>query len=381
MCLFRAQVYSWLVLVAFVLSLSVHHRVFAFDNGSVQPLRFTFAGDLMAHDPVHFISGYDLIFQRIRPILNVGDLNFVNIESVVSDSIPIQGFPNFNMPGAYLAAAIDAGFNAFSLANNHSFDHAIEGVKDTLETLRQQAVKRSIYYSGLKTGRDALPVITRIHANGFDIGFIALTEFSNEQWQGDFPDAYVNRLDEANKPEIIRYLAERRYEFDLLVVSYHGSKTDEYESEPSVDKQAIFRALVAAGADIVWGHHPHVPQPVEWLIAGGRRGLVLYSAGNLISAQGYAVDPGYPNEDYYWNNTADGYLYQVDMDIDHHGQLFVREARGIPVFQYILPGRDNGIVLETANSLARRPMPLVWRAYYRYRLEYLRRQFSGLPID
>ena len=43
----------------------------------------------------------------------------------------------------------------------------------------------------------------------------------------------------------------------------------------------LFRGLVRAGADAVIGHHPHVPQGMEW--QDGRP--IVYSLGNFVFRQ------------------------------------------------------------------------------------------------
>ncbi len=51
--------------------------------------------------------------------------------------------------------------------------------------------------------------------------------------------------------------------------------------------QLAFLELADAGAALIWGHHPHVLQPAEWIRNG--RALVLYSLGNALFDQ-YGLD-------------------------------------------------------------------------------------------
>jgi poly-gamma-glutamate synthesis protein (capsule biosynthesis protein) len=74
-----------------------------------------------------------------------------------------------------------------------------------------------------------------------------------------------------------------RSQADLVVVSLHWG--NEYQHLPTKRQRDIAQALVAAGCDVLLGHHPHVLQPVEWLAADGRKALVAYSLGNFISNQ------------------------------------------------------------------------------------------------
>ena len=48
-------------------------------------------------------------------------------------------------------------------------------------------------------------------------------------------------------------------------------------------QKTIARELAAAGAALVWGHHPHVLQPAAWINDG--KTLVLYSLGNALFDQ------------------------------------------------------------------------------------------------
>ena len=44
--------------------------------------------------------------------------------------------------------------------------------------------------------------------------------------------------------------------------------------------------MTEAGADLIIGTHPHVPQPVEWITAeNGNSSLCYYSLGNYVSTQ------------------------------------------------------------------------------------------------
>jgi poly-gamma-glutamate synthesis protein (capsule biosynthesis protein) len=88
------------------------------------PLVLTFAGDIMAHTVNFMMDDYRRIYEDLRPVLTADDLSFGNLETPVADSLPMSTFPSFNVHSAYLRAAVDGGFDVFSLANNHANDHA-----------------------------------------------------------------------------------------------------------------------------------------------------------------------------------------------------------------------------------------------------------------
>ncbi|MGH7556110.1 MAG: CapA family protein, partial [Longimicrobiales bacterium] len=80
----------------------------------------------------------------------------------------------------------------------------------------------------------------------------------------------------ARNDGMVRDVKRWRRECDRLVVSVHQGVV--YSDLPVVDHVRAYRKLVDAGADIVFGHHPHVTQGYE------RRGdgWIFYSLGSLI---------------------------------------------------------------------------------------------------
>lgn len=94
-------------------------------------LRLLFAGDIMAHTQNFSMADYSLIWDDIREQVSAADFSFANLESPVMEERPFESYPTFNMQPSYPAAALDAGFNLISLANNHSNDQGSEGIKAT----------------------------------------------------------------------------------------------------------------------------------------------------------------------------------------------------------------------------------------------------------
>ena len=80
-------------------------------------------------------------------------------------------------------------------------------------------------------------------------------------------------------------LTAARSKSDLVLVSVHWG--GEYQAGPTPHQMDLAQKLVDAGADVIWGHHPHVLQRMEWLrsSADWHAGLVMYSMGNLLSDQ------------------------------------------------------------------------------------------------
>ena len=142
-------------------------------------IELLFAGDIMAHSNNYHISSFDKIWRDVKHLIDGNDFAFANIEAPVDTTKPVSNYPNFNMPQNYVQAAVDAGFNVFSLCNNHSNDQYLEGIKETLKTVDricEQASKkenpRALCFSGLKNSEESECSYNLIGKNGWKILFL-----------------------------------------------------------------------------------------------------------------------------------------------------------------------------------------------------------------
>lgn len=144
-------------------------------------------------------------------------------------------------------------------ANNHASDCAVAGEDQTGDILVENGIG----------GQDATIETIYELSPGEEISFIAV-------------DAYSQPVD---LPVISSLIMEARSSGRLVVVSIHWGM--EYQSGPTRGQEELAAGLVDAGADILWGHHPHVLQRMEWMTSSvdGHRALVMYSLGNLLSDQ------------------------------------------------------------------------------------------------
>ena len=279
-------------------------------------LTLLFAGDIMAHKPNYSMSDYALIWKDIAPLALSCDFSFANIEAPVDDSLPYSTYPRFNMHSEYLEAAISAGFNVFSLANNHSNDQGLSGMKHTREWAEKtesahKGTKREVFFSGLKkSGGDAIGYKI-IKKNGWTIIFCAVTEVLNEKDHIEYMD-YVPPAPDARKAfgnRIRQIKAENPC--DIFILSIHAN-VPEYIRSVSASQRAYYYKLLDCGADIIWANHPHVVQEREFIGKKSERRfskLILYANGNTISAQ--RTKPAFDTPDAPHEYTGDGLLYKV----------------------------------------------------------------------
>lgn len=276
-------------------------------------LRLTFAGDLMAHSVNYRTPNFEDIYADVRDVLRSDDLSFVNLEFPISRSRPYATYPRFSVHPEYVESAIAAGFDVFSVANNHTADWHRAGIAETLTYLRGAEAAHGIHHSGIRDEPGEAFRVTEIVHGEWAIGFLALSQFSNE-WRSEAGVDLVHLLSyhsTRRSEAFLSWIEEIRPRYDLFILSYHGG--EEYALAADRAKLRFFRRLILSGVDIVWGHHPHVLQPWELVERpDGSRGLVIASAGNFVSGQPWRL-----TEDQ-WSvpraATGDSALYQVRVD-------------------------------------------------------------------
>jgi poly-gamma-glutamate synthesis protein (capsule biosynthesis protein) len=341
-------------------------------------LLLTFLGDIMAHTVNFRAPDYAAMYRPVRWLLERDTLTFANLESPVDPGRACSSYPSFNVSPDYLRAALEAGIEVFSLANNHTYDQGPEGIVRTLESVRAvgRACFRRIYCSGTRADPAEPFRPVEIAVDGARIGFLAVTQELNLPE----PAGYVLRVDYQVEPEaeaFLELLPSLSAQYDLFVLSYHGGR--EYARQPEAGRKRFFHRLLEAGVDIVYGHHPHVPQGYELVDRAEGRGLILYSAGNFISGMTWGLDPDEPEAERAW--TGDSLLWVVSVSCPD-GSCSVERVWPVPITNVRDP--EGVMVVSTFPGLALQGLSEPWAGFYRERsrqLLELLRSWERLPVD
>lgn len=283
-----------------------------------EPERLTllFAGDIMAHKPNFNMKNYHKIWESIKPLVSGADFSFANIEAPVDQNLPFSSYPNFNMQPAYPEAAIDAGFNVFSLVNNHTNDQGLEGIKETrkwgLKT--EESTKNSarpVYFCGINETPGEKISYKIIQNENWKIIFVAVTEILNR------PDyrSYMNYVVASKKgwEKFSEYLLQLRNEnpCDLMILSVHSDEP-EYVAQAGQNRKNYYRNLTESCVDVVWANHAHIVREREFI---GKKetnllkNAIMYGNGNTISGQRW--EPDFSNPENPRDNTGDGILLEI----------------------------------------------------------------------
>lgn len=337
-----------------------------------------FAGDIMAHSVNYVISDYPKIWRDVKYLIEPCDLAFANIEAPIDTTQKTQNYPNFNMSQAYVEAAVDAGFDVFSLCNNHTNDQGLNGIKETIKTA-ERLVKRSkergenIYFSGLKDGKAAAYTYNIIEKNGWKILFLPMTEILNRPANSEYIN-YVENSEKARR-EFIKYVKELREksECDLMVLSLHAYEV-EYIRTVTEAQNKYYLELLDAGVDILWANHAHIIKDRRYFFNSETQShkLIMYANGNTISGQRTRPELSSKNPNGERDNTGDGLMVKLTFKKQEDGLLpRIIKAENLFITTYINTANEyvikplNQDFIDYLKDVPRKD----WAAYIQRRIE------------
>jgi poly-gamma-glutamate synthesis protein (capsule biosynthesis protein) len=206
-------------------------------------------------------------FTQIAGEIKGANIAFGNLESVVPgpDRWMKRRYPQIGMSSEAIDGLTYAGFNVVSLANNHAMQHGKEGVLRTIRLLDCQKI-RSI---GIEAPE------RQIHnCFVYEEGDVKVRLLGYNCRPPKYSRAPLYVQGDLNR--IIDDIRCTRRKSDICVVSLHWG--DEFVECPSPGQVRMAHAVLDAGAHLIIGHHPHIPQGIEQY----GEGLVAYSLGNFV---------------------------------------------------------------------------------------------------
>lgn len=226
------------------------------------------------------------LFSEVAHWLTNADVTVGNLEGIISN----LGEPKkqcldtahcyfFRMPEELTPRLAEAGYDALSIANNHSRDFGDSAILQTLQRLEENEIACA--------GQRRFCKEAIFERNGHSFGYIAFSPHAGS----------MSLLDISSAKESVKALKQQ---CDIVIVSMHaGAEGADYVHTPDTAEyyfeeargcvKCFAHAVIDAGADIVYGHGPHVPRAIE--VYNHR--LIAYSLGNFctpyrVSTKGYA---------------------------------------------------------------------------------------------
>lgn len=246
-------------------------------------------GDLLYHLPLlqgaKTSSGYDFNFnyEKIKPFISSVDFAIANFEGTITVGKPYDGYPRFNAPVQVADAIKNAGYDAITMANNHTIDFGIAGMHSTYNVFS----KNGFLVSGYHKNNIPIKVV-----NGIKVALLAYTENFNGL-EGSVPANQQYLLPYLNESKVKKDIEEAEKLADFTIVYPHMGV--EYQLTPTARQKQLYHKMINWGADAVFGNHPHVLQPSEVVEKDGLKKFIIYSMGNLISNQRIETLPNIQN--------------------------------------------------------------------------------------
>ena len=247
----------------------------------------------------------DLLSKEVLSFLRSGDHLCVNVEGPLMDAEKKEGLSGaealkHSMPldvGTYLNKL---GADIWNICNNHIMDLGQEGLVSTLE----ESDKQNAFTLG--AGRNIEEASKPIYCEGAGgIGMIAVgyqraCRKADDKTGGCFSWSDMDRI----QSRILEVKSRCRW---CIVVAHGG---EEFTALPSPYTRDRYLEYLKMGADIVVGHHPHVPNNYELFRDYNNKikKAIFYSLGNFI------FDTDYQRSQYH---TENGILLGINLDEEY----------------------------------------------------------------
>ena len=223
---------------------------------------------------------YSSFYENIKNDISSADIAVINQETILGGSeFEYTGYPVFNSPWEIGTAAIDAGFDIFTCATNHSLDKGYAGIEQECAFFDQHP---EVVHVGTNDSEEDYNSIIYYEKNSIRFAILNYTYGTNGIPIPESSPWCVNMMD---KEKITADVNAAKQNADVIIVFPHwGTENSTSVSDYQREYVQLFSDL---GVDIVIGTHPHVLQPVEWVEneTTGKKMLVYYSLGNFISHQ------------------------------------------------------------------------------------------------
>ena len=262
----------------------------------------------------------DSAFASVQHLIQDADIAFCNLETVLADAKYLSPYDRVTLPRtdeSVLASYIKAGFNVMNQANNPNTYHGMDALARAVDVLEESGVVHGGAGHNLEEARK--PAI--IERNGTKVAFVCRTSvgtpemaatvdtpgvafypihtmyepttrvFSNP---GHFPIVWTAPDRGEHRAALEEDIRKARELADIVIVSWHWglSPNQVHQAIPQYNhpgagpgevevmdyQKEMGHFAIDCGADMVVGHHPHQPQPIE--VYNGKP--ILYSLANFV---------------------------------------------------------------------------------------------------
>lgn len=216
-------------------------------------------------------------FTDTLPVLQNNDFTIGNLECVITNrNIKTEKTYNFKVPEDALTYLKEAGFDYLMMTNNHCYDYGEAGFKDTLKAVKEAGFATS----GVGYNKTEALEFYRTTINGQNFSVLSVGAYPveskgfNGEKQATATETRAGILWKSQ--EVIDLITEEKKTGSVIIINAHAGS--EYRKNPNKLQKEFYIEMCDAGADVIFGSHPHVLQPVEMY----NKSLIVWSLGNFI---------------------------------------------------------------------------------------------------
>ena len=298
-------------------------------------------GDMLLHDRVESSAkredgsyNYDAIFSNVKDDIEKADIAIANQEVIIGGSeLGISGYPTFNAPYEFGDALVETGFDIVCHGTNHALDKGEKGLTNCLNFWHENHPEIGVL--GIHDSYEDQDEIYIYEINGIKIAMLNYTYGTNGI---ELPASMPYGVDYLSEDRIIEDLDEAEEIADFTIVCPHWGT--EYSLTPDSSQKKWAGIMVAHGADLIIGTHPHVIEPVEVIEdeASGNSAVCYYSLGNFVnwtSGKGQGV-----------SNRMVGAMATVTIGLDENNEVIIKEYDAVPLVSHVTSGTDGVTVYK-----------------------------------
>ncbi len=297
-----------------------------------RPVTLFFTGDIML-DQANVKANYDregisgILSDSLLTEMQQADITVVNEEfpfSARGTQAPDKQF-TFRADPSYVSAFLDMGVDVASLANNHALDYGTEALSDTFATLDGAGIP----YAGAGETRERAAQPIYLNRGGMTVGVLAASRvIPVVSWNID--NQQPGMFCTYDSAQLVAAIRAAKENCDYVAVYVHWGV--ERKNTPEEYQRQLAQDYIDAGADLVVGSHPHVPQGIEYY--NGKP--IVYSLGNFI----------------FNSSGADTYALKAVVTAEGNTELTVIPVGATEAKTSMLEGAQRQALLELLQSIS-----------------------------
>ena len=214
-------------------------------------------------------KGYAWPFSLVKDVLAADDLTVANLEVVYTTKTKPTQKKDINLIGEpeFVQVLHEGSIEVVNTANNHAWDFGAKAYHEMMGYLDEAEIP---HFGTLYPYRDdGSDLYITVDVKGVTFGFLGFS--------------YPQEADKKRIANRIKYLGEQGA--DIVVLSLLWGR--EEQPQPQSGSASYAKYCIDAGADMIYGQHPHVLQTVQFY----KGKPILYSTGNFTFGSMSHVDP------------------------------------------------------------------------------------------